>query len=198
MTARPNAIRTTIVGGVVFMIPFVVLLAVGGKAHQVMQSVARPIADAIGVERVGMVAVIDLVTIVVTLGICYLAGLIATSAHGRKLYESLDSRLHDLFPRYSFIKAMASGLAKNSGQGSTLGVVLVRFDDQSQIGFEMERDHERVVVYLPGSPDPWSGAVSVVTSERVQTLDVDFNSAVKGMRLAGRGTLALVAHARDH
>ena len=33
--------------------------------------------------------------------------------------------------------------------------VLVRFDDNSQLGFEIERlDNGQVVIYLPGAPDP--------------------------------------------
>ena len=86
----------------------------------------------------------------------------------------MDDRLLDIFPRYSFIKAMASGLAQE--EVAAMKVVMIRFDDQSQLGFEVERTAEQVVVFLPGSPDPWSGAVCFVTPDRVAQLDVDFKS----------------------
>lgn len=194
MKEKTGALRTTIVGGFVFLLPFVVVLALAGKTYEIMHVIARPITDAIGIERIGFVAMINVVTIAVTLGLCYLAGLAATGPHGRRLHQAIDDRLLDLFPRYSFVKALASGYA--SDQRSTLSVVLVRLDDQSQVGFEVERDAEQVVVYLPGSPDPWSGVVSIVTPDRVQALDVDFRTAVKSLRLVGRGALDVLSQVR--
>jgi len=190
VTQRTSAVRTTILGGLVFLIPFVVLLAIAGKAYEVMRVIAQPIADAIGMEWMGAVLVVNAITALVTIVVCYVAGLLATKAAGQRLYRRVDDRLLDLFPRYSFLKALASGYT--SDQRSTLSVVLVRLDDQSQVGFEVERDAEQVVVYLPGSPDPWSGAVTFVTPDRVGRLDVDFNTAVKKLRLAGRGALELI------
>lgn len=190
MTQRTGAVRTTILGGLVFLIPFVVLLAIAGKAYEVMRVIAQPIADAIGMEWLGAVLVVNTITALVTIVVCYVAGLLATRAAGQRLYRQIDDRLLDLFPRYGFVKAMASGLGQENI--ATMTVVLVRFDDQSQIGFEVERNDEQVVIYLPGSPDPWSGAVTFVTPDRVGRLDVGFNTAVKRMRLAGRGALELI------
>ena len=96
----------------------------------------------------------------------------------------------ELFPRYTFIKSMTESLGVETIE-RTLKTVMVHFDDQSQIAFEVERQDGWVVVYLPGSPDPWSGAVSLVKPERVQDVDADFKAAVKCMRLAGRGAGAL-------
>jgi len=193
MRAKTGALKTTILGGVVFLLPFIVVIAVAGKAYEIMHVIAQPIADAIGIERIGFVAMVNIVTVAVTLGLCYLAGLAANKARGRRLHQAIDERLLDLFPRYAFLKALAGGFANEPG--ATLGVVQVRLDDQSQVGFEVERDAERVVVYLPGSPDPWSGVVSLVTPDRVQPLDVDFRTAVKSMRLAGRGALQVLSQA---
>ena len=137
-----------------------------------------------------MVAVIDIVSVLAMVAVCYGAGLLATSARGQRAYQRMDDRLLDLVPRYGFIKSMASGLHKETTTAMT--VVLVPFDDQSQIGFEVERNEDWVVVFLPGSPDPWSGAVSYVTADRVTPLPVDFNRAVRAMRMAGRDSLSLL------
>ena len=49
-----------------------------------------------------------------------------------------------------------------------------------------------VTVYLPGSPDPWSGSVAHVTPDRVTPLNADFNAVVKAVRKVGRGSAALI------
>jgi uncharacterized membrane protein len=182
-------LKTTILGGVIFLIPFVLILLFAGKVFELMSHFSRPIAAAIGIEGVGAIVMLRVVTVMLTLAVCYAAGRIAISEPGARLYRRIDERLINLFPRYGFIKATASDLASDSSK--VLPVVLVRFDDQSQIGFEVERSDQQVVVFLPGSPDPWSGAVSFVTPDRVTLIDVDFNKAVKALRLAGRGSLQL-------
>jgi len=195
MSKRSNAFRTTALGGLVFLIPFVVVIVVGGKALATMRGVARPVAAWLGVDHVGAVAMIDIIAVVLLVVICYLAGLIATGSRMQRLQEVFDQKLLELFPRYAFVKSMTEGLGPRSGD-RTLQPVLVGFDDQSQLAFEVERGPEWVVVYLPGSPDPWSGAVSLVEAGRVRRLDVDFSTAVKCLRLAGRGAATLAGTAR--
>ncbi len=74
---------------------------------------------------------------------------------------------------------------------AALGVipVMARFDDNAQIGFEMERTQQgTVVVYLPGAPAPWSGAVMYVDPGRIEQLDLSVSEAVRIIRQLGRGS----------
>jgi uncharacterized membrane protein len=195
MRKKSSAFRTTAVGGLVFLVPFVVVILVGGKALGAMRNVARPLATWLGIDHVGAIAMIDIVAVVLLVLICYLAGIIATGSRMRRLQQTFDQKLLELFPRYAFVKSMTEGLGAGSGD-KTLQPVLVHFDDQSQLAFEVERDADWVVLYLPGSPDPWSGTVSLVKPERVKPLDVDFGAATRCVRLAGRGTTALARRLR--
>jgi uncharacterized membrane protein len=174
-----------------FLIPFVVVVVVAGKALQLMRMIAKPLVELFDVERVGMIATIDLVAIGLMVALCYIAGRVAVSERGRQAYRALDERLLDIFPRYGFVKAIASGVAKERAE--RIRPVLVRFDDLAQLGFEVERDATRVVVYLPGSPDPWSGSVALVDTDRVAPVAGDVTSMLKTLRGAGRGALAVLA-----
>jgi uncharacterized membrane protein len=72
--------------------------------------------------------------------------------------------------------------------------VVVRFDDCLRLGFETERNEqaELVAVYLPGSPDPWSGRVALVTVDRVAPVPASFSAAVTTCEQLGRGTQRLM------
>jgi uncharacterized membrane protein len=190
MTERIGPLKKTILGGVIFLIPFVILLVVAGKAYEMMEKVAAPVASAIGIERIGAIAVINIVTVLALIAACYIAGLLATSNLGKRAHDRIDEKMIDIFPRYSFVKSITAELPEQ--QAGAMKVVLVSFDDQSQVGFEVERSGAQVVVFLPGSPDPWSGAVSLVAPDRVKPLDVDFKTAVRTIRLAGRGALKIL------
>ena len=190
MKSKRSAFSTTALGGLVFLVPFVIVIVIGGKALALMRAVAQPIAVQLGIEHIGAVAEIDMLAVVMLIVVCCLAGLLATRGRSQRLQQTFDRILLELFPRYTFIKSMTESLGVETIE-RTLKTVMVHFDDQSQIAFEVERQDGWVVVYLPGSPDPWSGAVSLVKPERVQDVDADFKAAVKCMRLAGRGAGAL-------
>jgi uncharacterized membrane protein len=134
---------------------------------------------------------VNVLAVVVILLTCFLAGFVATSARGQKLHRKIDEWLLNLVPRYAFVKSMAESI--QGGGETVLKPVLVRFDDLSQIAFEVERGPgDLVTVYLPGSPDLWSGSVTQVTADRVDEVAGDFAEAVKSLRQIGRGSNALI------
>lgn len=186
-----KTLKTMIVGGLIFLIPFGVVLLAFGKVFSVSMSLAEPLADRIHVEKVAGVALVEILAVVIILAACLLAGIAANSAAGQRLYRKLDELLLTLIPRYAFVKSMTDSIG---GRDATvLQPVLVRFDDLAQIAFEVERGPgDLVAVYLPGSPDPWSGSVAHVTPDRVDPLGGDFASVVKSLRKVGRGSIALL------
>ena len=186
-----KTIRTMIVGGVIFLVPFAVVLLLFGKVFGVSLRLAEPIADRIPFDAVAGVALSQILAVLIMLAACFLAGLAALSTPGKRLYRKLDDALLNLVPRYAFIKSMADSFG--GSDATVLQPVLVRFDDLAQIAFEVERGPgDLVTVYLPGSPDPWSGSVAHVTSDRITPLDKDFTSVIGSLRKVGRGTSALL------
>jgi uncharacterized membrane protein len=73
--------------------------------------------------------------------------------------------------------------------------VTVRFDDSWQIAFEIERvEDDKVALFLPGAPDPWSGMVCVVTEDRVTRVDVSIPFVAKLEKRLGRGAREAFQH----
>lgn len=193
-----KAVKTLILGGFIFLVPFAVVLLVVGKVFGVSKQLARPIADRIPVDAVAGIALADLVSVAIIVVACFVAGAAAKSASGRRLHRKLDELLLNLIPRYTFIKSMTASLG---GEGqAVLKPVLVRFDDLAQVAFEVERGPgDLVTVYLPGSPDPWSGSVAHVAADRISPLDQSFASVISSLRKVGRGTQTLLeSSSADH
>jgi uncharacterized membrane protein len=70
-----------------------------------------------------------------------------------------------------------------------LRTAITRFDDSWQRVFEIERiTGSKVVVFLPGSPDSWSGSVCIVTDDRVTPFDMTIKSVADLMKRLGRGS----------
>jgi uncharacterized membrane protein len=192
MEKKDSFVKTTLIGGLVFLIPIVVIMAILGKAIKIMMVVAKPLNKMIPIESVGGIAMVDILALVAVVLVCFLAGFFAKSPPGKKVFNYLDSKLLMLLPGYSFVKGMTGSIDKKGDQ-KVLTPVLAKFDDLTQIGFEVERTNNGLVaVYLPGSPDTWSGSVAYMTEDRVEPLDVDFVTASNILRRLGLGSKQLI------
>jgi uncharacterized membrane protein len=195
MTLSLKPITTTLIGGVVFLLPVVVTLAVLGQALALMARVVQPVAAMFPDRQVGGVALASLVAMLMLLLLCYGAGLLARAALGRTLSASFEDRLQTIYPRYTVIKGMTQALGVD-GVKSDLKTVLVSFDDHQILAIEVERLPDgRVVVFLPGAPDPWSGNVVMVTQERVAAAPVEIGALHRSLKRIGRGSAALLSAA---
>jgi uncharacterized membrane protein len=66
--------------------------------------------------------------------------------------------------------------------------VLVRFDDYSQLAFEVDQLSDgRKVIYIPSAPNPRAGSVLVLDADRVAPVNLSFLAAVRSLRALGRG-----------
>jgi uncharacterized membrane protein len=181
-------IKTTIIGGLVFMVPVVIVVVIAGKALEIMMLVGKPLGNLIPIDSIGGVAVANVLALLGLALLCFVAGLIARSEMAKKVYRSLDSALLAI-PGYAFVRGFTDSMTKGQETAKSLIPVLVRFDDNEQIGFEVERlEQGNVVVYLPGAPDPWSGSVVYFSGDRVKRLDMTVAQAINNIRHLGRGS----------
>ncbi|MDX2494978.1 MAG: DUF502 domain-containing protein [Desulfuromusa sp.] len=189
-------IKTTIISGLIFLVPLVIVAALIGKAFDIMLLVAKPLDKLIPIASVGGIAMVNLLALLAIAVTCFIAGLIARSAPAKKVYASLDNLLMKI-PGYAFIKGFTDGISNSDDAHKSLIPVLVQFDDNAQIGFEVERsDDGNVVVYLPGAPVPWSGSVVYFHSERVERLGISVAQAFSNIRELGRGSNRLETKAQ--
>lgn len=185
-------IRNTVIGGIFFLIPIVFVVAVLGKAFKMMKAISVPLSQAFGADSVKDVIVVDIITILCLIAFCFLAGLISTTQAGRNLFGTLDSLLRKFVPGYTYLKNLTAEFDTNAASVA-LKPVLIRLDDQSQIGLEVERTaSQQVVVFIPGSPDSRSGNVVVMDGDRVTPIDANLRSVARMFKQFGKDTSLLL------
>jgi len=96
-------LKTTVVGGIVFLVPIIVAVIILGKAFGIMTKLAAPLGKWIQVDRFGGVALADLLAVVVIVGVCFVAGLIARNSRVTRAVESLESNALSSFPGGLFV-----------------------------------------------------------------------------------------------
>lgn len=184
-------IITTAIGGLLFLVPLAFVVIVFGKAYKIMAAVAKPLSERLPVDSIAGVGLIEILAIVLMLLACFLAGLLARGAAARALYRKLDGVLSELIPGYTWTKTVVHNLGGET-HTDQFKPVLVAFDDQTQVAFEMERGEGLVVVFIPGSPDVRSGSVAYVTPDRVRPLETSLLAVNRIMKHMGKGAAALL------
>jgi len=182
-------IKTTIIGGLIFLVPIIIVVAILGKAFELMILVAKPLGALIPVDSIGGIALANFLAALAIMLCCLIAGIIAKGIFAKRILGSLESKLLVAIPGYSFVKGMTDSMSSSEEAAKSFVPVLAQFDDNAQIGFEIERtERGNVVVYLPGSPNPWSGSVVYFNEERVKQLDISVAEAFNNIRHLGRGS----------
>lgn len=194
MKGQFGFLKTTIIGGIVFLIPLIIIVAIIGKAFAIMEKVADPLSSMVPIDSVGGITIVNLIALSLILLVCFLAGLAARTVPAGKLVHFLESHILSHIPAYAFIKGMTASIA-GAEDGTGMTAVLARLDEYSQVAFEIERvEGGNVIVYLPGAPNPWSGTVCVMTEDRIQPIDTTMMSAVQNIRHLGRGSGEFLRH----
>jgi uncharacterized membrane protein len=185
-------LRTTILGGALFLVPFVILIIILGKALEIARGIMLPLAERLPIKSFIGLETPWLLGVIVLVLTCLLAGLFARTKAAKKLLNLLETNLLSNLPGYSFIKNLGEEVAGGAPTHSYQSV-LVQFDDAWQLGFLVERiDGAKVVVFIPDSPNPFAGGVLIVDEDRVTLLDEASTATVNSLRKLGAGTGDLI------
>jgi len=180
-------LKTTAIGGLIFLLPLIVIGALVGQVVPIVFTIAEFLGEWLPVKSAGGISLLVLLAIAVLLFLCFLSGLAARRSIGRKFSEVIEKNLLLLFPRYAIFKDQMAGSIGGDQTRPTMKPVLVKFDDASRIAFETDRtDAGLVTIYMPGAPDPWSGYVAYMTADRVEPLEIEFSDAVATFEKLGR------------
>ncbi len=189
---RIQLAKTTLIGGLLFLVPLVIIVAVLGKAISVMMVIAEPMADLLPIDSIGGVALANLLALLGLLVICYLAGLVARISFASKAMKAIEEKALMKIPGYVMIKAITSGLDESETQ--SMKPVLITLGTVQRIGLEIEQlEDGRSVVFMPSPPNRFSGITQIVPADQVEYLDVSVMEIMDYTEQYNRGTDALLA-----
>lgn len=186
-------LKTTAVGGLVFLLPMVVIGALLGYVYNAVLLIYEPLKNHLPVTSATGITLLFFVAVAILLVLCFVCGLAAQRAIGRRFSETIEKQLITVFPKYAIYKDILAGNIGGSDLAPSLIPVTVQFNDTIRIGYEADRtDQGLVVIYLPGSPDPWIGSVALVKADRVEPLGIDFSETAAICERLGRQSGSLL------
>jgi uncharacterized membrane protein len=184
-------LKTTLVGGILFLLPRAIVLMILGYALRLASTVAQPISDGLDLQRWGGVAGIGVVTLLsalVLLLVAFAAGMTARTYLGERITRWFEGSLLGRLPQYQMLKSMAEGLAQlESAEG--IKPALISIEGGWQIGYLLEPlENGWLSVFLPQAPTPMSGNVMYFPADRVRPLDMTMVEAMSIIKRIGVGS----------
>lgn len=186
MRAIYQFFKATILGGLLVLVPLVVLGAIAVWVVDTALKVIAPVFEWLPDKSVGGVSLAVVGAVVCLVAGCFLAGLFAQMAIIRRLSDRAE-RLAMSVPGYALMKNVGVNLIGIEGQ-HPVRTVLVRFEGAWQLGFSMEKLVDgRHVVFVPGVPRALVGTLHIVASDRVQVLAMSVSTALDILGRLGVG-----------
>jgi uncharacterized membrane protein len=185
--------KNTVTGGLLFLVPIAVLIMVLAKITPIARKVTDPLAGYIPVESVVGLKIPVLLTALLILLTCFVAGLLANTGPAKRLVTGLEDTVLGRIPGYSLLKSMSEDIVGAEG-GAANQVVLVRFDEAWQFGLKIEEvsSGKLIAVFIPDSPTPQTGALLFVEANRVQPTSLSINQVFACLKNRGTGVHKLL------
>ncbi|MCF7848985.1 MAG: DUF502 domain-containing protein [Kiritimatiellales bacterium] len=187
-------IRTTIIGGLVVILPLTIFLLALKWLFGFVTSAIKPLTDLVvtNTPLPGLVA--DLIVIAVIVGACFLVGLFVRTKLGRILYEKTESSLLVKAPGYKLIKETVNQFVGRK-QSPFSSVALVRmFENDTKATAFITDKHEdgSFTVFIPTGPNPTTGQIFHLDAEYVHPVEVSIEDAMRSIISCGAGSEVLV------
>jgi uncharacterized membrane protein len=185
--------RTTLIGGLLVILPVYVAVLLLAKTVQGLLGLLRPVAEQVpaSVEFRQTVAILLLVCV------CFLVGLIVRTGPGLRAKNACERAILEKLPGYTFLRGLAKRLAGESEE-QTLQPALAELEDALVPALIVEElEDGSYTVLVPSAPTPMAGSVYILPRDRVHPVDIPFTKAIGVFSKWGTGAGEFVRAMRD-
>ena len=187
-TVLARMLGSMVVGGLLFLLPLVLVALLLGHAIRLAGKVAKPITDTLQVDAVIGSGGEEALAILMLVVLSILAGLFARTKAGRTMMRWAESSFLGGLPQYQMVKTMAEGLAQVEGADGARPA-LINIEEAWQLGYVLEPlGNGWVAVFLPQAPTPLSGNAMYMPEERVRPLTITMVQAMAIVKRMGLGS----------
>ena len=180
---------SSVVGGVLVLLPVYLAVLVLLKGAQSVVGLVRPISALLP----DWLPAQNFWAVLAVLIVCFFVGAAVRTRAGRAVRERIEVSMFERLPGYALFRSLTQRLAGKTEEHAW-EPALVEIEDALVPAFIVEElDDGRFTVFVPSVPTPFAGAVYILDRARVHPIDVPFTQAIKSVSRWGSGSKELVA-----
>jgi uncharacterized membrane protein len=189
MKALAEFTRTTLVGGILVLLPVYLAILLLLKALSAVMTLVAPVTAQVpaGAEFRQLIAIL------IILAACFIAGVVVRTGPGGRGIQKLQRRLLEKIPGYKLLRSVFTRLSGDESS-KAFAPALVELEEALVPALIVEELTDgQCVVLVPSVPTPISGALYVLPAARVHRIDVSLTQVMKVYSKWGEGAGELVA-----
>lgn len=195
MKSLSRFVINTLTGGILFLIPIVLLIILFTTANNYILKISEPLASMLPDRFLGLDGS-RLLAIALLILFCFLGGLAIKTSFITNFIAKLEEAIFCYVPGYSMIKAIASDAV---GAETSHKAVAVFVEDGANwsLGFLIEENKEFCTIFFPEAPKHDSGEIRIVPIQTVQKIEVPTHKVAQSFKNYGKGALSWLQKTND-
>lgn len=182
-------VRTTLSGGILFLLPLVLLMGIFNKAHEMFLKISKPLIGKLP-NLIGNFDLHNLIAILILVSVCFISGLLFKLQLTKRWVKRLEENVLSYLPGYNLLKSIVAGAVGEEIEHGLSTVLVYNPDEQAWgIGFLVEEGNGLCTVFIPEAPRHDSGDVKIVPAANVKKVQVSSYKAAKSLKSYGKGAL---------
>lgn len=194
MSAMSRFIKTTLLGGLVVILPVTIILFVFRWLYLKITGWIQPLTNMVLTKTQLAEYLADFIVIGLILIFCFLVGVIVKTSVGRFIHGKLESTVLKFAPGYSLVKeTLNQFLGRSKSPFSRVALVRI-FENQSlATAFVTDRHNDgSYTVFIPTGPNPTSGQIYHLQKKFVHLVDVSIEDTMRSIISCGAGSSKLI------
>ena len=174
MRALAEFTKTTLIGGLLIILPIYIAVLLLAKAVKGLLDLLAPVAGSLpaGIEFRRAAAIILLIAI------CFVLGLVVRTRSGLRAKNAFEHAVLEKLPGYTFFRGLAKRLTGESEENK-LEPALVELEEALVPALIVEKlENGWYTVLVPSAPTPMAGSIYILPPERVHPVDIPLTTAI--------------------
>jgi uncharacterized membrane protein len=184
--------RTTLVGGVLVLLPVYLTVLLLLKGLATVMALVAPVAAEVPTGP----QLRNLIAILIILVACFMAGLVVRTGPGGRGVRQLQDHFLGKIPGYKLLRNLVGRLSGDEAAEGFIPALVVIEEALVPALIVEELPDGQVVVLVPSVPTPVAGSLYILPADRVHRINVPLADLFKVYSKWGEGAGALVAAMR--
>lgn len=187
MNSFLSFIKTTLTGGVLFLLPIILIVMLLKEAFGFLFIISKPISIYLPEIIFGLNGS-NIVAIFLLIGICFIGGLLFSTKWAKQLINKLENNILNLMPGYALIKSLtADTIGEQIDHNMT--PILIKDDTSWSLAFLVEEGEAFSTVFIPDAPRHDAGEVKIIATDLIKKIDVTTNVFSRSIKNYGKGAI---------
>jgi len=186
-------LKTTAIGGLLVLLPVLLLYLLLAETLPLIIALATPIADLFPQGTFDRIKFPELIALILLVGASFVIGLALRSVIGRRIGGWIEQNALGRMPAYSALKGLTKGFVGATEGMAFRPALLISSDDERELAYVIE-DHGdgQLTVLVPWSPTAFAGFVKIVSQDRIELVDTNLGEFTKVLGHWGVGVRDLL------